>query len=166
MKISVKKKTGVVGALLAAACMTVVATQTPAAAQSVSSGLTNWQTSYCLDGDADGAVYTKENSNGCGANNPYQRWYFHTSGKGVMLQSSKTGLCLTGGGTGSDRVMGKPCDSENPRQLWEQHYLSSDVSALVNHQNKRALDSNMKGQVYTSNFSDSNPYMKWYIPFA
>ncbi|UBI40825.1 MULTISPECIES: RICIN domain-containing protein [Streptomyces] len=83
-----------------------------------------------------------------------------------MLQNSKTGLCLTGGGTGSDRVIAKACDSENPRQLWEQHYLTADVSALINHQNKRALDSNMKGNVYTSDFSDSNSYMKWYIPFA
>ncbi|MFF7852872.1 ricin-type beta-trefoil lectin domain protein [Streptomyces sp. NPDC007904] len=165
MKISVKK-TGAVGALVAAACMTVVVTQTPAAAQSMTSGVTNWQTGYCLDSDAGGAVYTKGNSNGCGANNPYQRWFFHSSGKGLMLQNSQTGLCLTGGGTGSDRVTARACDSENPRQWWEQHYVMADVSALINHQNKRALDSNMKGNAYTSTFSESNSYMKWHIPFA
>ncbi|UBI40826.1 MULTISPECIES: hypothetical protein [Streptomyces] len=64
---------GQIGALLAAACMTVTAMQTPAAAQGATSGLTNWQTGYCLDSDTGGAVYTRGNSNGCGANNPYQR---------------------------------------------------------------------------------------------
>ncbi|MFD7666023.1 RICIN domain-containing protein [Streptomyces sp. NPDC059788] len=169
MKISVKKKTGVVGALVAAACMTVMAAQTPAAAaapraQGSAGGITNWQTGYCLDGDAGGAVYTRGNSNGCGANNPYQRWQSHDGPKGMMLQSSKTGLCLTGGGSGSDRVLAKPCDSEDSRQWWEQKYLMQDVYALINYQNRRALDSNMQGNAYTSVFSDSNSYMKWYMP--
>ncbi|MFF3013608.1 RICIN domain-containing protein [Streptomyces sp. NPDC057939] len=160
------KKTGTLGALFAAACMTVVTMQTPAAAQSMTSGLTNWQTSWCLDGDTTGSVYTKKNSNGCGTSNPYQRWVFHSTGNGTMLQSSKTHLCLAGGGAGSDRVTAKACNSQDPQQWWDQHYVMQDVFTLINHQNKRALDSNMKGDVYTSNFSDSNPYMKWYIPYS
>ncbi|EME98733.1 RICIN domain-containing protein [Streptomyces mobaraensis] len=166
MKISVKKKTGTVGVLIAAACVTVMATQAPASAQSMSSGLANWQTGYCLDGDKEGAVYTRGNSNGCGANNPYQRWIFHATGSGLMLESTKTHLCLTGGGPGSDLVTAKPCDSTDPRQWWEQHYVMKDVYWLLNKQNKRALDSNMKGNVYTSPFSDSNQWMKWYIPYT
>ncbi|OKI01418.1 hypothetical protein A6A06_19870 [Streptomyces sp. CB02923] len=149
--------------------MTVVAAQSPASAASLRAAssaktLTNWQTGYCLDGDVKGAVYTSKNSNGCGANNPYQRWNFYTGTNGVMLQSSKTGLCVAGGGPGSDRVSAVSCNSDDPKQWWEQRYLMDDVYAMINYQNRRALDSNLNGNAYTSTFSDSNSYMKWFIP--
>ncbi|MEV5592659.1 RICIN domain-containing protein [Streptomyces sp. NPDC052496] len=166
MKILTKKKTGVISALVAAACMTVMAAQTPASAAGPAKAktLTNWQTSYCLDGDAKGALYTSKNSNGCGYNNSYQQWNFHTGEHGVMLQSRKTGLCVTAGGSGSDRVSARACDSGDDRQWWTQEYLMDDVYLMINYQNKRALDSNMNGNVYTSIPSDSNSYMKWFIP--
>lgn len=91
-----KKTTGLIG-LLALACATVVAAAASASAAPSGRGavaLRNVQTGLCLDGDFGGKVYTK----GCGSDNPYQHWYLHEGPMGVMLQSSKTGLCITGKG--------------------------------------------------------------------
>ncbi|MEU3907304.1 ricin-type beta-trefoil lectin domain protein [Streptomyces goshikiensis] len=154
-----KKTTGLIG-LLALACATAVAAAASAAAAPAGRGavaLRNVQTGLCLDGDFGGKVYTK----GCGSDNPYQHWYLHEGPMGVMLQSSKTGLCITGKGVGNDSIAAVACNSGDVKQWWEQWNVNGNAYTLLNHQNRKALDSDAKGNAHVHQYGDTNPYQHW-----
>ncbi|WP_344963016.1 RICIN domain-containing protein [Streptomyces thioluteus] len=120
----------------------------------------NVQTGRCLDGDAKYNVYT----HACGDDNPYQKWNTFMGSKGMMLQSIKTGLCMTvTPDTGESRVFSEKCDSGNRKQWWEKRYVKDSKYALINAQTRMALDSNDKGNAYTKVFDVNNPYQQWVI---
>ncbi|MEU2514064.1 RICIN domain-containing protein [Streptomyces syringium] len=152
-----KKTTGLTG-LLALACAAVMAVPAPASADGRGAiAIKNSRTQLCLDGNYNGEVYTK----GCGWDNPYQHWYLHEGSMGVMLQSSKTGLCVSGKGPGNNGLFATHCNSGDPKQWWEQRSASGNSYTLLNYQNRRALDSNAKGEAYVHPYGSTNPYQQW-----
>ncbi|MEU7245911.1 MULTISPECIES: RICIN domain-containing protein [Streptomyces] len=120
----------------------------------------NVQTGLCLDSDAKGNAYTKS----CGNDNPYQQWgMFGSDKEGWDVRSEKTGRCLETVGQG-DAVRTAPCSPDSPAsQQWETVALPGGRYIFKNGANGRALDSNAKGQLYTSPFGTGNLYMQWWL---
>ncbi len=152
----VKKRFALLSGVLAAACLAVLAT--PAHAGS-GVAFRDRQTGLCLDGNVRGEIYTHE----CGGDNPYQHWVLKAvpSTGTFQMRSVKTGLCLSGSGPGRNELYALRCNSAEHAQRWEQWYISDNVSALVNYENKLALDSDAKGKAYASIYQSDNPYMHW-----
>ncbi|MEF3113440.1 RICIN domain-containing protein [Streptomyces chrestomyceticus] len=119
----------------------------------------NVQTGLCLDSDYQGNAYTKS----CGNDNPYQQWsMFGNDDEGYDIKSQKTGRCLETVGYG-DAVRTAPCSPDSPAsQQWKQEVLGGQRVIYKNVANGRALDSNQKGQLYTSPYGTGNLYMQWW----
>ncbi|WP_327131411.1 RICIN domain-containing protein [Streptomyces sp. NBC_01343] len=151
-----KKRFTFLSTAVAAACLAALAT--PAHAES-GVAFKDRQTGLCLDGDAKGNIYT----HACGGDNPYQHWVLTpvSATDTFQMRSVKTGLCLSGFGPGRNEVYGVRCNSTEYAQRWQRWYIDDNVSALVNFQNKYALDSDAKGATYVSIFGTGNPYMQW-----
>ncbi|MFJ7990513.1 RICIN domain-containing protein [Streptomyces sp. NPDC096351] len=127
--------------------------------QAVGYQIKNEQTGLCLDSDAKGNAYTKS----CDPekNNPYQQWtyFWDASGEKFALRNVQTLRCLEV--NSSDGVKTYPC-SDHDIQNWDEHvYLGAALFQSV--YNGRALDSNQKGQLYTSPYNAGNPYMRWWV---
>ncbi|MBD0709978.1 MULTISPECIES: RICIN domain-containing protein [unclassified Streptomyces] len=117
----------------------------------------NRQTGLCLDSDAQGNAYTKN----CDPdkNNAYQQWiYWNVSGDTFQLRNVQTLRCLEA--NSGDGVKTYPC-ADHIIQKWT--YSASNGALIIQSAyNGRALDSNQKGQLYTSPFGTGNPYMQWW----
>ncbi|MBD0709977.1 hypothetical protein BU197_16745 [Streptomyces sp. CBMA291] len=117
----------------------------------------NVQTGLCLDSDAKGNAYTKS----CGSDNPYQRWSLVWKYDGYVLRNEATLRCLRV--DGGDSVSTEQCSNYPPTShQWTWDHLDGERLILKSVANGRALDSNQKGQLYTSPFGTGNPYMQWW----
>ncbi|MDH6544209.1 ricin-type beta-trefoil lectin domain protein [Streptomyces sp. SPB4] len=117
----------------------------------------NVQTGLCLDSDANGNAYTKS----CGTDNPYQRWSLAWRDNGYLLRNEATSRCLEVGGGDSVRTGLCPTYPASSYQ-WSWDFVAGERLILKNGANGRALDSNAKGQLYTSPYGTGNPYMQWW----
>ncbi|MEU7162635.1 RICIN domain-containing protein, partial [Streptomyces chrestomyceticus] len=82
--------------------------------------------------------------------------------EGYDIKSQKTGRCLETVGYG-DAVRTAPCSPDSPAsQQWKQEVLGGQRVIYKNVANGRALDSNQKGQLYTSPYGTGNLYMQWW----
>ncbi|MEU9796688.1 RICIN domain-containing protein [Streptomyces sparsogenes] len=126
--------------------------------QAVGDQYKNEQTGLCLDSDAQGNVYTKD----CAwdKHNAYQQWSFlyDASRDEFRLRNVQTLRCLEA--NSGDGVKTAPCSDHNIQKWTETAYNGAMIIQSV--YNGRALDSNHKGQVYTSPWGTGNPYMRWW----
>lgn len=128
----------------------------------VGNQLMNEETRLCLDSDTQGKVYTK----GCDEEmqNAYQQWRLEPVNPAeltIALRNVMTGKCVEV--DNGDGVSAQPCNYNKKQQFsLVDHYGMKVVKSAYN---GRALDSNKKGQAYTSSFSTSNPYMRWYVTY-
>ncbi|MFE2274471.1 RICIN domain-containing protein [Streptomyces lavendulae] len=131
------------------------ATAAEVGTMAVGSQIKNFQTKLCLDSDTKGNAYTKSCADDL--NNPYQQWgtLWNASGTKFQLRNVQTLRCLEA--AGEDGVRTAPCGNHSS-QLWS----TNEWLRIKNDYNGRALDSNAKGQLYTSPYSESNPYMEWW----
>ncbi|MFF9691314.1 RICIN domain-containing protein [Streptomyces sp. NPDC014623] len=117
----------------------------------------NVQTGLCLDSDAQGNAYTKT----CRNDNMYQQWWVGLNdGNQFEFENRQTGLCLQAGS--GDSVVTAACN-DRASQRWTLNHVDNGRYVLSNVANGRSLDSNQKGQAYTSPHSLSNLYMQWWF---
>ncbi|MFF9691313.1 ricin-type beta-trefoil lectin domain protein [Streptomyces sp. NPDC014623] len=157
------KRTFISGLAAALGASAVLLAVPGTANAAVGAQLMNEETRLCLDSDMQGNVYTK----GCDEEmqNAYQQWRIQIANPAAVtdaLRNVMTGKCLEV--DDGDGVSAQPCNYGKKQQFsFVDHY---GMKILKSAYNGRALDSNKKGQAYTSQLSTSNPYMRWYVTYG
>ena len=121
-------------------------------ASSVASGMVTFKdlaTSFCLDGDTLGHVFTDD----CNGSN-LQRWIVDSGTS--TLRNSVTGLCLDSNTSGA--VSALACDAASS-QMW---ILGSGATTVQNQVTRFCLDSNTAGNVYTLGCNEGS-FQKWIV---
>jgi serine/threonine-protein kinase len=117
----------------------VVHSAGPVQAQQVLVQLKNLATSFCLDSDTDGDVYTLD----CTDDNTFQQWTVENNI--TTIENFATGLCLDSNFDGNVDTL--QCDGSD-NQLWNR-FDTADGYIFQDLQTGLCLDSNTDQDVYT-----------------
>jgi hypothetical protein len=133
------------------AALTAFLALTPSPAQAGVRKYKNLATSFCLDSNPAGKVYT----HGCNAG-AFQRWNV-TGGTTVQLKNVRTGRCLDS--NTRRQVYTLRCNGGN-FQRWRVFYNANGTRTFRNVSTKFCLDSNTARRVYTHG-CNKGAFQKW-----
>jgi len=142
-----------VGVVAGIAALTAFLALIPSTAQASVRRYNNLATSFCLDSNAAGNVYT----HGCNAG-AFQRWNV-TGGNAVQLKNVRTGRCLDS--NTARKVYTLPCNGGN-FQRWQVIYNAGGTRTFKNVSTGFCLDSNTARRVYTHGCNGGS-FQKWRV---